>query len=305
MSHASMQISGRARGDRRRRNASMVLSLAVHTLLLALFVVHRPDAGASGVLSEIEFIPGLASAPAVVEPVRVQAPPAPTASENPERFRRAETIAEVAPEPQSDFALADRLSARLEALREQRAAVVAAAPAPVSARWSAAAVPDPAPGPASSTPMALQRGTPARAPISLDRGAPVSAASLAPATIAIPARTTTAEAPASATTASRTLAGARLAGPVADRPIEAHSTPIYPEWAKRDGVEGSVTLRFYVRADGSIKENVLVEKTAGFEDFDQSALVALLQWKFQALPAGRSGEQWGTITFHFRLRDAG
>jgi TonB family protein len=257
------------------------------------------------VLSEIEYIPGFASAPEVVEPVAVDAPPSPAPSEQPQRFRRAEAVADVAPEPQSDFALADRLSSRLEALREQRAAVVAAAPAPVAARWSAAAVPDPTPGPTRSNPMELNRGTPARAPMSLERGAPVGSTRLDPATVAMPARAAAAETPASASTASRNLAGARLSGPVADRPIKTHMTPLYPEWAKRDGVEGSVTLRFYVRPDGSIKENVLVEKTAGFEDFDQSALVALLQWKFQALPAGRSGEQWGTITFHFRLRDAG
>jgi TonB family protein len=92
---------------------------------------------------------------------------------------------------------------------------------------------------------------------------------------------------------------------VADRPIVSHTTPIYPDWAKREAVEGSVTLFFYVRPDGSIKENVLVQKTAGFEDFDQSAVTALRAWRFQALSAGRTGEQWGTITFHFRLRDAG
>ena len=94
-------------------------------------------------------------------------------------------------------------------------------------------------------------------------------------------------------------------GPVADRPVIQHTTPVYPEWAKRDAVEGSVTLYFVVRPDGTIKENVLVQKTAGFEDFDENARVALKAWRFQPLAAGRTGEQWGTITFHFRLREAG
>jgi TonB family protein len=48
-----------------------------------------------------------------------------------------------------------------------------------------------------------------------------------------------------------------------------------------------------------------VEKTAGFEDFDESARQALRAWRFQPLTGGRTGEQWGAITFHFRIREAG
>jgi TonB family protein len=94
-------------------------------------------------------------------------------------------------------------------------------------------------------------------------------------------------------------------GPVADRPIISHVAPEYPDWAKREAVEGSVTLMFIVRPDGTIKENILVQKTAGFEDFDENARTALRAWRFQPLRDGRVGEQWGTITFHFRLRDGG
>jgi TonB family protein len=64
-----------------------------------------------------------------------------------------------------------------------------------------------------------------------------------------------------------------------------------------------VTLYFIVRPDGSVKENILVQKTAGFGDFDDSARTALAAWRFAPLTAGRIGEQWGTITFHFRLKD--
>src|SRR5262249_19163552 len=106
-------------------------------------------------------------------------------------------------------------------------------------------------------------------------------------------------------TARRSLAGASLAGPIADRAILQMTQPVYPDWAKKDAVEGSVTLYFIVRPDGSVKENVLVQKTAGFQDFDESARTALRAWRFEALRAGRTGEQWGTITFHFRLRDSG
>jgi outer membrane biosynthesis protein TonB len=61
-------------------------------------------------------------------------------------------------------------------------------------------------------------------------------------------------------TARRTIAGAMLAGPIADRPILSYTTPTYPEWAKKEAVEGSVTLYFVVRPDGGVKENVMVNR---------------------------------------------
>ncbi len=91
-------------------------------------------------------------------------------------------------------------------------------------------------------------------------------------------------------------------GPVADRALLAHGKPTYPEWAKKQAIEASVTLYFIVRPDGRIKENVLVEKTSGFEEFDLNAIRALRGWKFEPLAPGTTGEQWGQITFHFRLR---
>jgi TonB family protein len=106
-------------------------------------------------------------------------------------------------------------------------------------------------------------------------------------------------------TARRELAGMRLIGPIADRPIVSYVAPHYPEWAKREAVEGSVTLYFVVLADGRVKENIVVQKTAGFEDFDENARAALRTWRFQPLRGGRTGEQWGTITIHYRLTDAG
>jgi TonB family protein len=105
--------------------------------------------------------------------------------------------------------------------------------------------------------------------------------------------------------ARRTVAGASLAGPIADRRVLSTVVPDYPDWAKREAVEGSVTLYFVVRPDGTVKENVVIQKTAGFGEFDDNARTALRAWRFEPLHGGRTGEQWGTITFHFRLRDAG
>jgi len=70
----------------------------------------------------------------------------------------------------------------------------------------------------------------------------------------------------------------------------------------RDAVEGSVTLYFIVLANGVVKDNLLVQKTSGHKDFDENAKAALRAWKFEALSG--AGEQWGTITFHYKLRDS-
>ena len=104
-------------------------------------------------------------------------------------------------------------------------------------------------------------------------------------------------------TAQRDLAGALLTGPVADRPLLKFSKPGYPEWAKDEGVEGSVTIYFVVLTDGRIKENIMVQKTSGFGDFDDNAINALRTWRFEPLKGGATGDQWGTITFHYRLSD--
>jgi TonB family protein len=125
---------------------------------------------------------------------------------------------------------------------------------------------------------------------------------LTPAVPAAPRAAPAAPAGEGEATARRVVAGASLMGPVADRPIRRYAAPAYPDWAKSDGVEAAVTLYFVVRADGSVRENVLVQKTAGFEDFDENARVALRAWRFEPLHGGRTGDQWGTITFHFRLR---
>jgi TonB family protein len=126
---------------------------------------------------------------------------------------------------------------------------------------------------------------------------------IAAAMVHVPAES---ESPKPATTSAPNNAGqlarANLVGPVADRAVVRYRVPDYPEWAKRDAVEGSVTLYFLVLSDGRVKENVLVERTSGFSDFDERAVAALHEWKFVALPSTpATNEQWGRITFNYRL----
>jgi TonB family protein len=212
----------------------------------------------------------------------------------------------VAPVAQSDLATDDRLNTRLAALQTHEVSSAAGVGIAPGVAWGHAAVPATVSGTGTSGTVALNRGGEGSGPaLALTRGTGAgSAPALAPATVATHAAEAAPE-KAGESGARRTLAGATLMGPIADRPVRVHVTPDYPEWAKRDAVEGSVTLYFVVRADGSIKENVLVQRTAGFEDFDENARAALRAWQFEPLRDGRTGEQWGTITFHFRLRDGG
>jgi TonB family protein len=105
--------------------------------------------------------------------------------------------------------------------------------------------------------------------------------------------------------AEEILPGISLAGEVSGRQLVSYTTPAYPEWAKRDGVEVSVELFFTVLPSGRVKENVLVQRTSGYDDFDRRAKQALATWRFESLSAGTVGEQWGRIEFKYRLRDAG
>lgn len=113
----------------------------------------------------------------------------------------------------------------------------------------------------------------------------------------------TAATPGENSTAVRDLGGASLAGPVADRQVIEFSMPDYPAWATRQAVEATVTLYFLVLPSGRVKENVQVQKTAGFQDFDNNATAALKAWRFAPLAGSDAREQWGTITFRYQLKD--
>jgi TonB family protein len=288
--------------SRLRTRGSMAASVALHALLLLwLVLTHREDPLAGG-LTEIAWL----DESSLGEPAPAAVPAdAPQAHE--QSFRRLERHGELEPQPQSDIALDDRMNARLASLQASAAAAPVLPTAAPSSALSAPAAVAGGKG-AGGVPLALHRGGTGTGPaLELTRGGHAGAG-LSPAVVAtgLPAqRAAASPAAAGETMARRALAGAALMGPVADRPILAQVTPVYPEWAKREAVEGSVTLYFVVRSDGTVKENVLVQKTAGFQDFDESALAALRVWRFQPLGGGRTGEQWGTITFHFRLRDAG
>jgi TonB family protein len=298
----------------------MTVSTGMHALLLLWLVTHPTTSSGRAKITEITLLGGGEPAAAAGSPAPAAAAPAPEpvagvaqSARKSVHFERKMPRSEVAPDPQSEWAASDRLDARLASLQQSEG--------PATAGIVTASVPTTlfraaAPGAAGlgsgggSGPVTLTRGGSGSGgsgdALVLTRGHGSGGAGTA---LAIPqtneSAATRAPAQVSESTARRTIAGASLAGPIADRPVLAYEVPVYPEWAKEEAVEASVTLYFVVRPDGGVKENILVQKTAGFEDFDESARAALRAWRFEPLRAGRVGEQWGTITFHFRLRDVG
>ncbi|MEO5619233.1 MAG: energy transducer TonB [Candidatus Eisenbacteria bacterium] len=294
-----------AEGGRRRTRWSMGVSTVAHVVALFLLTAARPAERAGDDLLEVTLLdgggaPAEAAAPAAAPRSAETSVGAPQPRPTEERFQRELRRADLAPTPQSDLSVADQISSRLSALRQSSA--------PASAGSQLGAAPNllaspagMAAGGAIGAPVALHRGGgTGGSGITLGRGGsgPSALASVAPAPAAPVAA---AEAPREEG-AARRAAGADLMGPIADRRILRQVTPVFPEWAKRDGVEGSVTLYFVVRADGTVKENILIQKTAGFGDFDENARAALREWRFEPLRRGEAGEQWGTITLNFRLR---
>ncbi len=314
MTRSALRLSSALQYDaqavRSRTRSAMGVSIGVHTLLLLWLVFAPKPAPAQPPLTEITLLePGDAAPAAPAAPAQAAARTevgAAATSEREVHFRRAANRADLAPTPQSDLAIDDQLSTRLAALQSKEVVSAARVGTSAGAMWGHAATPATVSGTGTSGSVALNRGGEGAGPaLALTRGTGVgSAPALAPATVATRVGEAAPE-KAGESGARRTLAGATLMGPIADRPVRVHVTPDYPEWAKRDAVEGSVTLYFVVRADGTIKENVLVQRTAGFEDFDENARAALRAWRFEPLRDGRTGEQWGTITFRFRLRDGG
>jgi TonB family protein len=296
---------------RRRTRRCMAASAVVHALLLLAIVLLPKAAPGEPELTEFMLLePGdlAAGADAPSTPAAASRTQEGTAraDADDEHFRRTAPVAEIEPSPQNDVVAADRLASRLATLQNVSATRVVGVAETKMPGTGGALAPAPVTGGGGGSTTSLHRGDAlGQAPsLSLSRGGGGgSAPTLAAAPVPKAASAASEPAGSAAASARRTLYGASLAGPIADRPVLSYSKPVYPDWAKKELVGGSVTLYFVVRPDGTVKENILVQQTAGFEDFDESARTALRAWRFAPLAGGRTGEQWGTITFHFRLQE--
>lgn len=93
-----------------------------------------------------------------------------------------------------------------------------------------------------------------------------------------------------------------ITGILANREILKKVIPPFPRWAKMQGVGASISLRFTVMENGSVKENVIIERTSGSLQWDQMVIASLKNWQFVALPQkGVREDQTGVITFKFEI----
>lgn len=305
-----------------RTRHSLAASVVLHALLFLLLGLYHASAGDIEGLTEITWVdsavpdgvpdaaPPLAEEETKSAPVTEVKAVATREAETAEHFERSLDRGTVAPRPQSSRAVTDILDERISALennaKDSATRLASLVPPPKVGVPAMAGVPTSQAIGSRGTPSALQRdatpGNGGPGPAALRRlegpsSRPVMAAAMGDPPVSAPPAAKPEE-----SNRVRDLAGARIIGPVADRAVLSYRVPDYPEWAKREGIEGSVTLYFFVLPDGRVKENVLVERTSGFADFDDGALKALLEWRFAALPGG--AEQWGRITIHYRLGDA-
>jgi protein TonB len=77
--------------------------------------------------------------------------------------------------------------------------------------------------------------------------------------------------------------------------------PVYPMTARQRHWEGLVLLRVYVTADGHAGE-VLVQRSSGHAELDESALEAVKKWRFVPAKRGEFAEaSWASVPIDFEL----
>lgn len=110
--------------------------------------------------------------------------------------------------------------------------------------------------------------------------------------------------PARAQAAATAPAEAPLTPPVFNAAYLRNPPPRYPIAARRNGEQGTVTLRVLVDREG-LPASVAIEKTSGFAPLDNAAREAVRAWRF--VPARRGSqavEAWVLVPVVFRLEDA-
>jgi TolA protein len=86
-------------------------------------------------------------------------------------------------------------------------------------------------------------------------------------------------------------------GPVGRRRLLSREVPKSPDWVGARGLDVTVTVRFRVLPDGSVKPGAVIQQTSGFPELDRRALDAVRRWRFAPAPGG--AEVWGRVSFRF------
>ena len=97
---------------------------------------------------------------------------------------------------------------------------------------------------------------------------------------------------------------ANIEGELAARAIKRQVNPIYPDWAKKQGVEATVKFRVTVIPSGLLRDDLEMVQTSGYRELDRDVYDALIQWEFETLaPQLPQVDQSGVITFSFSLKN--
>jgi protein TonB len=165
-------------------------------------------------------------------------------------------------------------------------------PPQVTTLAPAAVSPVPPPSPAPKAEMPKQSPPSPQAATARDRSVPVQHAARSPAS-AHPA--TTADAPAVPAAVAALIPPRPVAGMSSNRP------PIYPEGARRRGIQGRVLLRISVSAEGA-PVAVSIAQSSGAATLDDAAVAAVRQWRFVPASQGnRSIAGTAEVPIEFKL----
>lgn len=92
-----------------------------------------------------------------------------------------------------------------------------------------------------------------------------------------------------------------------DRPpmVKAQIAPVYPYAAKRQGVEGYVTVRFVVDENGTVRPgSVQIVEEDPRQIFSKAAEKSVMQWRFEpGVQGGEAVAVWVRTTIRFELND--
>lgn len=76
--------------------------------------------------------------------------------------------------------------------------------------------------------------------------------------------------------------------------------PLYPENAKKDGVEGLVYVKIFITTEGKVSKAEVIKSVRA--DLDSSAVAAARQWTFQpAKVKGKPIAVWITLPIRYKL----
>ena len=82
------------------------------------------------------------------------------------------------------------------------------------------------------------------------------------------------------------------------------TVPIYPEEARKNGIQGEVQVQILVGTDGLVKEATVISNKTGSKELEKAALDAVYKWKFNpGKLEGKPVQVHVIIPIKFKLKD--